>query len=153
MRKMYYGAVIFTRKFESGCEVLEKYEEPLMWFYNQITIKPERMRLLYFGPFLKIFSLYKNKNQAILSQLANQFLRLVGVLDQDKIRNYLLIFTQKLNFFNNDLLKLVNGQLENFKDFEVFWSEILPVLLEKSQNFPEFTAFQEKLKMLNNPRP
>lgn len=150
---MYYGAVIFTRKFESGCYVLEKYEEPLMWFYNQIILKPERMRLLYFGPFLKIFSLYKNKNQAILSQLANQFLKLEKVLDQDKIRNYLVIFTQKLNFFNNDLLTLVSCQLENFKDFEVFWSEILPFVMENSQNFPEFMPFQEKLKMLNNPRP
>lgn len=153
MRKMYYGAVIFTRKFDSGCIVLEKYEEPLMWFYNQILLKPERMRLLYFGPFLKIFSLYENKNQAILSKLAKQFLKLVGALDQDKIRTYLLIFTRKLSFFNSDLLKLVNDQLENFKDFKLFWSEILPFVIEKSQNFPEFMAFQEKLKMLNNPRP
>ena len=153
MRKMYYGAVIFTRKFDSGCDVLEKYEEPLMWFYNQILLKPERMRLLYFGPFLNIFSLYKNKNQAILSQLANQFLKLEKVLDQNRIRIYLLIFTQKLNFFSSDLLNLVNSQLENFKDFDIFWSEILPLVIEKSQSFPEFMSFQEKLKMLNNPRP
>ena len=146
---MFYSVNTFTQKVEdwkiTSCEVLKHYEEPMICFYNQILPKPERIILLYFGHFLNIFSLSPTKNENLMISMAGLFLKLEKSLDQNKIRNYLLIFKIKLQFFNVDLLKIVMNQLENFLDFETFWTEILPFGIEKTEKMQEFVAFKEKL--------
>lgn len=150
MRKMFYGVQTFARKSETNSgkgfsRILHYYEEPLYWFLSQTTNKPERLTLLYYEPFLTIFSLYATKTPKVLALLSRHLLKIQKFLPLEKIHQYLAVFKDKLAYFDQDLLSVVEEQIEKLMVIPQFETVLLPWILEKARETCQNQVLETKL--------